>query len=215
MLEELGADAVGGLGSDLEREEPLELLHGRRHDLLVGLGDPVGVAAGDWRARRKDELEHGLLLVVVLLAGGGHVGVDGEERGPGEAEVVHVLELTVEPEVDVDDGDALELLDLVEEGHGAPLLGHHPLHDVHGNRGDVLVRDDLLAGHHLEALDAAVVVEHELLDALLQLDVAAASLDVVHHRRAEPVGLVAVEEGHLQPVGLVEETVHGGQYDGH
>ena len=129
--------------------------------------------------------------------------------------MVHVLELAVEPQVDVDHGDPLEVLDLVEERHRAPLLRHHALHDVHGDRADVLVGDNLGPVHHLEVLHAAVVVEHKLLDALLELDVAAARLDVVHHRRAQTVGLVPVQERHLQTVRLVQEPVHRGQHDRH
>ena len=34
---------------------------------------------------------------MVALAGGGHVGVHGEERGAREEEVVHRRQLTVEP----------------------------------------------------------------------------------------------------------------------
>ena len=37
--------------------------HRRVDDLLVLLGDPVDVAAGDRRARREDELEHRALLI--------------------------------------------------------------------------------------------------------------------------------------------------------
>ena len=50
------------------------------------------------------------------------------------------------------------------------------------------------------ACDGAVVVEHKLLDGLLESDVAAARLDVVHHGRAQAVGLVTVEERHLETV---------------
>ena len=84
-------------------------------DLLVLLADPVDVAAGERRARREHELEHRLLRVVVLLARHRHVGVHREQRRAREAEVVDRLQLAVEPHVQVDHRDPLELVRLPEE----------------------------------------------------------------------------------------------------
>ena len=51
------------------------------------------------------------------------------------------LQLAIEPQVNVDDGDALELGELSEEGRGRPLLlrRQHQLQRVHRHGGDVVV----------------------------------------------------------------------------
>mmetsp|Transcript_55422 Transcript_55422/g.80978 ORF Transcript_55422/g.80978 Transcript_55422/m.80978 type:complete len:524 (-) Transcript_55422:216-1787(-) len=200
---------------DLQREQPAQLAHGRIDDFLVRLLDPVHVAAGQRGAGREDQLEHALLLVVVLLAGGGHVRVHREQWRAREAQVVHALQLLVEPHVQVDHGDALQLIELVEVGHGLPLLGDHPADNVHGHGRHVLVRLHLGAVAHEQVLDGAVLVQHELFEGLLHHQRAAVLLDALGHGRTEPVGLVAVQEGHLQAVVLVQEAVHGGEHHGH
>ena len=40
------------------------------------------------------------------LAGGGHVGIDGEQRRATEAEVVHPDQLLIEPHVEIDHRNA-------------------------------------------------------------------------------------------------------------
>jgi len=87
---------------------------------------------------------HRLLVVVVFFAGGGHVGIHAEQGGPREAQVVHVGELAVEPQVNVDHGNPLELVELAEERIGLPCFGHVALHDVHGHGGNVHVGFDLI-----------------------------------------------------------------------
>mmetsp|Transcript_12107 Transcript_12107/g.35977 ORF Transcript_12107/g.35977 Transcript_12107/m.35977 type:complete len:531 (+) Transcript_12107:270-1862(+) len=213
-LRQLGA-AAGQLGANLRGEEALQLPHGGVHDLLVGLLQPVNLAACKRSAGRKDKLEHGLLLVVVLLAARAHVGVHRQERAAAEAQVVDVQELPVKPHVDVDDRDALQLVDLSEEGVGGPLLGHHALHDVARHGRDVLISLDDRSVTHEDVLDGIVLVQHELVHRAAELDLAAPGLDVLLHGSAEAVGLVAVQEGHLQAIGLVQETVHRRQHHRH
>lgn len=59
------------------------------------------------------------------LACRGHVGVDREEWGPGEEEVVYGGQLPVEPEVDVDDGDAHQLVHFpAAQGRGSEAPVH-------------------------------------------------------------------------------------------
>mmetsp|Transcript_30765 Transcript_30765/g.52633 ORF Transcript_30765/g.52633 Transcript_30765/m.52633 type:complete len:420 (+) Transcript_30765:455-1714(+) len=205
------AVVVGDLGG----EEARELPHRRVDDLLVRLGDPVRVAARKGGARREDELEHRLLGVVVLLARGGHVCVHREERRAGEAEVVHRVELPVKPHVQVDHGDALELVELAEVRHLPPRARHVALEDVDRHRRDVDVGRDRRAVAHAQARDGAVLVRHDLLHGRVGEDLAPAGLDVGLHGSADAVGLVAVEEGHLQAVVLVEKPVHRGEHDGH
>mmetsp|Transcript_19602 Transcript_19602/g.52893 ORF Transcript_19602/g.52893 Transcript_19602/m.52893 type:complete len:205 (+) Transcript_19602:1089-1703(+) len=130
--------------------------------------------------------------------------------------MVHVLELPVEPHVEVDHGDALEVVELLEVGHGGPRLRHHALHHVHRHGGDVLVCDHELTRAHTKASDRLGVRVHlDLLEGALGDHLAAPCLDVLLHGLAEAVRLVAVEEGHLQAVVLVEEAVHGGEHDCH
>ena len=127
--------------------------------------------------------------VLCYLAGRGHVGVDAEERAAAEAEVIHAGELAVEPKVQVDDGDALELVELAEEGLRLPLLGHVALEDVHGHGAHVVVRLHLGPVAHLQVLHAAGVVGDDLLDGHLRLDAAALGLDEVLVRLAHAVAL--------------------------
>ena len=215
VLEQLGADTVRRLRTDIEREETFELLHGGVDDFLVALGDPVRLTARDRRARREHELQHGLFFVVVLLARGAHVGVHREERRAREAQVVDVRQLAIKPKVDVDDGDSLEFLELREVRHLTPLLRHHALHDVNRHRGDVLISLDDVAVRHGQVLDGAVFVEHELLEALLHVNRATILRDGVHHRCAQTIRLVTVQERHLQAIRFVQETVHRRQHDSH
>mmetsp|Transcript_20111 Transcript_20111/g.57646 ORF Transcript_20111/g.57646 Transcript_20111/m.57646 type:complete len:624 (+) Transcript_20111:184-2055(+) len=200
---------------DLRREKARELAHGGVDDLLVALPDPVRIAARELGAGREHELEHRALVVGVLLAGGGHVRIDGEERRAREAEVVDALQLPVKPHVEVDDRNALQLIGLPEEGHRRPLRRQHPLEHVHGQRRDVLVRGDHRAVAHLQPRHRAVLRGHDLLEGRVQPHLAATCLDVPLEGLAQPLGLPTVNEGHLQPVVLVEETVHRGEHHRH
>mmetsp|Transcript_60932 Transcript_60932/g.157092 ORF Transcript_60932/g.157092 Transcript_60932/m.157092 type:complete len:521 (+) Transcript_60932:400-1962(+) len=213
-LLELGT-SIWQLLTDLGGEEPLELLQGGIHDLLVGLLEPVDLATCEWRARREDELEHGLVGVLVLLAAGAHVRIHGQQRAAAEAQVVDVQQFPVEPHVDVDDRDALELIDLAEEGVVGPLLGHNAFHDVARHRGDVLVSLHDAAVAHEDVFDGAVLVEHELVHRGVEQDLATPLLNVLLHRRTEAVRLVAVEERHLQAVRLVQEAIHRSEHHSH
>mmetsp|Transcript_5017 Transcript_5017/g.19290 ORF Transcript_5017/g.19290 Transcript_5017/m.19290 type:complete len:470 (+) Transcript_5017:1112-2521(+) len=215
VLEQLGADAIGGFRANLQREQAFELQHGGVDDFLVALRDPVRLAARNRRARRENEFKHGLLFVIVLLARRAHVGVDGEQRRAREAQVIDVFQLAIKPKVNVNHRDTLELLELRKVRHFSPRLGHHALDDVHGHGGNVLVGFDDVAVGHGQVLHRTVFVEHELLESLLRLDGATILLDRVHHGCAQSIGLVTVQECHLQSVRFVQESVHRRQHDGH
>lgn len=53
------------------------------------------------------------------------------------------------------------------------------------------------------------------LDRRVGEDLTPSGLDVLLHGLTESVRLVPVEEGHLQTIILVQEAVHGSQYDRH
>ena len=95
-----------GLVRYLGGEEPGQLHHGSSDDLFVALADPVDLGTCDGRARGEYQLQHTLVLIVVLLAGARHICIHGEERRTREAQVVHAQQLPVEPHVDVDHRDA-------------------------------------------------------------------------------------------------------------
>mmetsp|Transcript_17306 Transcript_17306/g.41021 ORF Transcript_17306/g.41021 Transcript_17306/m.41021 type:complete len:329 (-) Transcript_17306:76-1062(-) len=64
-------------------------------------------------------------------------------------------------------------------------------------------------------VDSTILVGNDLLDGGVHHDLSASLLNVLLHRLAETIGLVAIKEGHLQTVRLVEEAVHGGKDDRH
>mmetsp|Transcript_6540 Transcript_6540/g.24293 ORF Transcript_6540/g.24293 Transcript_6540/m.24293 type:complete len:470 (-) Transcript_6540:416-1825(-) len=207
---------AGTVRLDLRGEKALQFAHGGLDDLLVGSGDPVLLRARERPAWCKDELQHGLLLVVVLFASRGHVGVHREQRRAREHEVVAAVELAVEPEVQVDHGDALQLVELLEERALLPRLGRHKLHDVHGHRGDVHVGGHLLPARELQVGHALAVLRNgDLAQRGLQAHLPAPRLHVLTQRLAQAVGLVAVQEGHLRAVRLVDEAVHRGEHHRH
>mmetsp|Transcript_23011 Transcript_23011/g.48947 ORF Transcript_23011/g.48947 Transcript_23011/m.48947 type:complete len:274 (+) Transcript_23011:340-1161(+) len=188
---------IGELGANLCGEEPLKLLHGGLHYVLVAARQPIHLAARQRRAGREDEFDHGPVVIVVFLATSAHVCIDRQQGAPAEAEMVDILQLPVEPEVDVDDRNALELLDLMEEWHLRPLLGHNAPEDVARHRRDVLIGHDLLAAAQLEMLHRAVLIQDESLEGRIESHLAASLLDVLLHGCTEPVRLVAIKEGHL------------------
>ena len=112
---------------------------------------------------------------------------------------------------------ALELIKLPEVGHGRPLRRHESLEYIDRDGGDVIVEAvDQLAARHAQPLQLpARLIDDECGQRRARAHLAAAALDVRLHRGAEPLWLVAVEEGRLRAVGLVDEAVHRREHDGH
>ena len=213
MLEYLRLAPVRG---DLRGEQSFQLDQRRLNDLLVRFADPVDVRARLLRARRKHELEHRLVTAGVFLATLRHVRVHREQRRPGEHQPIVRLELTVEPDVNVDDGDTLELFQLLKERLRLPNIRKKKLERVHRHGADVVVASHNLPADELHTSHLTRGLIHQNpFKPRLRSHLAAPVRGVLRHRSAEPVGLVTVEEGCLAPVRLVDEPVHGGQDDGH
>mmetsp|Transcript_48507 Transcript_48507/g.90907 ORF Transcript_48507/g.90907 Transcript_48507/m.90907 type:complete len:361 (+) Transcript_48507:550-1632(+) len=214
MLDQLCA-TIWQIRANLSWEKSFQLLHGGINNLLVTLAHPIGLAAGNWRARSKHQLQHRFVLILVLLAAGAHVRINGEEWASAEAQVVHVKKLPIEPKVDVDDRNAFQFIDLAEERVRRPSSRKYALHNVAWHGRDVLVCDHLLAVTHQVVADRAVVIGFNAGNGLVQQHLAATRLNVLLQRLTESVRLVAVQECHLQAVRLVEETVHGCEDNSH
>ena len=196
-------------------EQTSELTHGSINDLLIRLGNPVDLTTGNRTAGGKHQLKHRLIGILVLLASDGHISIHRKQRGTREAEMIHSRQLAIEPHVQVDNGDALELIKLTEVGHLLPLLGDHALHNVHGHGRNVFVGLDLLSTPQEQVVDGTILVGNDLLDRSVHNNLSASLLNVLLHGLAETIGLVAIEEGHLQTVRLVEEAIHGSKDDRH
>mmetsp|Transcript_15716 Transcript_15716/g.37332 ORF Transcript_15716/g.37332 Transcript_15716/m.37332 type:complete len:216 (+) Transcript_15716:500-1147(+) len=214
MLDEL-CTAIGQMRTDLGGEKALQFLHGGVDDVLIALAHPVCVATCDWRAGSKDQLEHRLVLVFVLLATRAHVRIHRQERTSAKAEVVHVEELTIKPEMDVDNWNAFQLVYLPEEWVRGPSLWKNALHDVAGDRGDVLVSDHLLTVAHEEVLHGAILVGLDAGQRLVQQHLATPCLNILLHGLAKSQRLISIQESHLKAVRLVQEPVHGREHHGH
>mmetsp|Transcript_21608 Transcript_21608/g.63425 ORF Transcript_21608/g.63425 Transcript_21608/m.63425 type:complete len:451 (-) Transcript_21608:32-1384(-) len=129
--------------------------------------------------------------------------------------MIDPLQFAIHPHVQVDDGDALQFVELTKVRQALPFFGRHALDDVDGHGADVLVGHHLLSRAHEQMPHGPVVVGDDLLDRRGHDDLAPPGLDVLYRRGAETIGLIPVEEGHLQAVALVEEAIHGGQDHGH
>ena len=130
--------------------------------------------------------------------------------------MVHRLELLIEPHVQIDDGDPLKLIKLTEVGNILPAFWQHAFEYVDGHGGDILIGNNFLARSEQKVVDGSVLlVDDNFLNGRAQLDPATPGLNVVHGRLTPAVRLVAIEEGHLQPVALVQKAIHGGEHDGH
>ena len=57
-------------------------------------------------------------------------------------------------------------------------------------------------------------MELDLAQGGIEMHLAAMGLDVVNDRLAEPLGWVAIEEGHLRAIALLQEAVEGGEHHG-
>eukprot|EP00982_Pelagococcus_subviridis_P008297 30829-Pelagococcus_subviridis.AAC.8 len=119
-------------------------------------------------------------------------------------------------QVDVDDRNALELLQLREERRALPRLRKQQLQRVHGHRADVVIPGHDLAANELDPGHAhAVVRRQKLFHSSAEPHGSASAHEVLRHRRAQAVGLVPVQKRRLRPVRLVDEPVHRGQDDRH
>mmetsp|Transcript_19464 Transcript_19464/g.42292 ORF Transcript_19464/g.42292 Transcript_19464/m.42292 type:complete len:655 (-) Transcript_19464:324-2288(-) len=217
----VGALVLGGrplvVGGNFGGEQARQFSHGGIDDLFVGFGNPVGVTPGDRGAGREDQFQHAGIGIVVFLAGDTHVGVDTQQGRSGKAQVIDGLELSVEPHVQVDDGDALEFVELTEIGHLLPFLGGHALDNINRHCRYVLVGNDFFPASQEQVLDGFSVgfVYDDFFDGGVHDNASAPCLDVFFHGSTEPIGLVSVQKGHLQAVVFVQETVHGGQDNRH
>mmetsp|Transcript_9779 Transcript_9779/g.20454 ORF Transcript_9779/g.20454 Transcript_9779/m.20454 type:complete len:415 (+) Transcript_9779:1901-3145(+) len=130
--------------------------------------------------------------------------------------MVNGLELAVEPHVQVDDGDTLEFVELTEVRHLLPLFRGHTLDNINGHGRNIFVGNNLFSASQQQMFDGSIgVVNNNFFDRRVHDDLSSASFDVVLHGSTETVGLVSVQESHLQSIVFVQETVHGCQDNGH
>mmetsp|Transcript_14786 Transcript_14786/g.34204 ORF Transcript_14786/g.34204 Transcript_14786/m.34204 type:complete len:308 (-) Transcript_14786:412-1335(-) len=119
--------------------------------------------------------------------------------------------------MEIDHRDSLELIKLTEVGHLLPFLGNHALHNINGHGRNVFIGDNLFPASQEQVLDRFAIgfIDNDFLDWRFHDNLSTSSFDVFLHRSTESVGLVTVQKCHLQSVVLVQETVHGGQDNGH
>mmetsp|Transcript_46288 Transcript_46288/g.90372 ORF Transcript_46288/g.90372 Transcript_46288/m.90372 type:complete len:599 (+) Transcript_46288:263-2059(+) len=185
-------------------------------NLLVRRREPVPVGPHGLGGGREHQLQHRAGVGRVLSAARGHVGVDAQQRAAGEAEAVDAPELPVEPELQVEDRDALQLGQLAEVGEGGPAGGDQPLEDVHGHGRHVDVGlHGGAVGEEQTRHGAVRRIYFDGRDGCPSPHGAPAGGDVLHQGLAEALGLVPVQKGRLRPVRLVDEAVHGRQNHAH
>ena len=105
----------------------------------------AGAASMAWRVTKSRE---------ILISTQVHTQQRGTRKGQA---VQRALELRVEPELQVHDRDAFQLVQLPKVGHRRPRLGHDALQHVDGQRGDVLVRYNFLAAPQDDLGDGPVL----------------------------------------------------------
>mmetsp|Transcript_40101 Transcript_40101/g.99783 ORF Transcript_40101/g.99783 Transcript_40101/m.99783 type:complete len:424 (-) Transcript_40101:413-1684(-) len=200
--------------AQLDNGAPRALEGARRGEervhLLDGVSDNLLLAPGEG-TRVEDSLHEGTLALLVVLAG-------GDERQVGEARelgvcgveqvvdarsaavrlvtgdvlhglhVGHLSDPAVEAELDGGDGDAVEVIDVVEHGHLAEGLGQYLLDAGQVQRSDdaiklaraLLARD--LDGGHLGGHAVGIRLVEEVLDGGAQVDLDAALVEVLEDR---------------------------------
>mmetsp|Transcript_29450 Transcript_29450/g.53944 ORF Transcript_29450/g.53944 Transcript_29450/m.53944 type:complete len:235 (-) Transcript_29450:1057-1761(-) len=185
------------VGSNFSGEESCKFSHGCINNFFVRFADPVDISSSKRTAWGKNKFEHARLGIIILLAGHTHVGIDGKKWTTREAKVINGLELAVEPHVQVNDGNALELVELAEVGHVGPSLGNHTANNVDRHGRDVLIRNHLFACSHEQVVDSAVFVGDNFLDRAVEHHLTAPGLNMVTHWRTDTIGLIAVNKCHL------------------
>ena len=130
--------------------------------------------------------------------------------------MIDCFELPVEPHVQIDDGDPLQFIKLTEVWHVLPAFGQHALEYIDRHSGDVLIGYNFFARSEQEVVNGSIFfVDNNFLYGGAQLNPATPGLNIVHGGLAPALRLVSIEEGHLQPVALIQEAIHSSEHDGH
>ena len=119
--------------------------------------------------------------------------------------------------MDVDHRHAVEAIELLEIGNVLPGPWDQLLEGIHRHGAHVGIGGEGVALLALDAADPepahrAIGMELDLPQGSVEVDFAAALGDVVDDRLAEPLGWIAIEEGHLRAVALLQEAVEGGEH---
>ena len=113
-----------------------------------------------------------------------------------EENVVDVGNLSVIPELDRDDGDAVEGIEIRKEGIALELDWDYALEVVYGEGEHERVRPDALPGRGLEPRDAPPLAETEAANAHARMDAAPRTPDSVRKRIRKLLLRRSGEEAH-------------------
>ena len=126
--------------------------------------------------------------------------------------MVDIGELAIKPEVNIDHRHPIEAVELLEIGNLLPSLRQQQLEGIYRHGAHVGVgrkRAGLLAldATNLESLHRAIGIELDLAQRGIQVNFPATGFDVIDDRLAQALRWVAIKEGHLGAITLLQEAI--------